>query len=81
MSRSELLQRVSIDPAVCHGTPCVRGHRIQVWLILDLLVGGATHNEILDDYPGLVVDDIRACIAYGAEMAGDRVIWTERGAA
>lgn len=64
-----LLARISIDPNVCHGQPCIRGHRISVSLILDFLAGGMTPEEILDDYPGIEDAYIRACIAYGAEMA------------
>ncbi len=65
----DLLSRITIDPNVCHGKPCIRGHRIWVSLILDFLAGGMTIEELLDDYPGLEEADIRACIAYGAEMA------------
>jgi uncharacterized protein (DUF433 family) len=71
-SREELLKRITINPDVCFGKPCVRGHRIWVSLILDLLASGLTEQEVLDDYPGLVAEDIRACIAYGAEMARER---------
>jgi uncharacterized protein (DUF433 family) len=65
----DLLARISIDPSICHGKPCIRGHRIWVSLILDFLADGMTTEEILDEYPGLVEADIRACIAYGAELA------------
>lgn len=74
MTRETLLQRISIDRNICFGKPCIRGHRIWVSLILDMLAGGATFRELLDDYPGLVEEDIRACIAYGAEMSRDRYI-------
>lgn len=74
MDRDELLSRISIDPNVCFGKPCIRGHRIWVSLILDLLASGMTCEEILDEYPGLTEEDIRACIAYGAEMASERYI-------
>jgi len=67
--REDLLSRIAIDPNICHGQPCIRGHRIWVSLILDFLAGGATPEEILDNYPGIEEADIRACIAYGAEMA------------
>ena len=70
----ELLARISVDPQVCFGKPCIRGHRIWVSLILDLLASGASVSEILEDYPDLEKEDILACIAYGAEMARDRVI-------
>jgi uncharacterized protein (DUF433 family) len=74
MDRQELLSRISIDPNVCFGKPCIRGHRIWVSLVLDLLASGATMREILDDYPGIVEEDILACIAYGAEMSRERYV-------
>ncbi|MCU0726580.1 MAG: DUF433 domain-containing protein [Planctomycetes bacterium] len=74
MTREELLQRISIDPQICFGKPCIRGHRIWVSLILDMLADGASPSEIIDDYPGLVEDDVRACIAYGAEMSRERYV-------
>jgi len=74
MTREELLNRITINPEVCFGKPCVRGHRIWVSLILDLLAGGMTVKEILEDYPFLEEVDIRACIAYGAEMARERYV-------
>lgn len=67
--RENLLSRITIDPKICHGKPCIRGHRIWVSLILEFLAGGMTPEEILDDYPGIEEADIRACIAYGAEIA------------
>jgi len=70
----ELLDRISIDPAVCGGRPCIRGHRIWVSLILGLLAEGASVAEILDDYPGIEEADIRACIAYGARLASGRFV-------
>ena len=74
MNRSQLLSRISIDPNICFGKPCIRGHRIWVSLILDLLASGASHQEILDDYPGLEEADLLACIAYGAEMSRERYV-------
>ena len=73
MTREELLSRITIDPNVCFGKPCIRGHRIWVSLILDLLASGTTTQEILLDYPDLAAADVLACIAYGAEMARERV--------
>ena len=81
MTREELLSRISVDPDVCHGKPCIRGHRIWVSLILDLLADGMTTDQILGEYPGLDGDDIRACVAYGAEMSREHVIVTGKGAA
>jgi uncharacterized protein (DUF433 family) len=82
MSRSkrELLDRISVDPNVCFGKPCVRGHRIWVSLILDMLAAGASFQDILDDHPGLTDDDIRACIAYGSEMSRERYVDIRPGA-
>ena len=74
MTREELLQRIWIDPRRCFGKPRIRGHRIWVSLILDLLASGSTVAEILKDYPGLTEADVQACIAYGAEMARERYV-------
>ena len=74
MTREELLSRISIDPNVCFGKPCVRGHRVWVSLVLDLLASGASAEEILKEYPGLQVEDVRACLAWGAEMSRERSI-------
>ena len=74
MTSEVLLQRITIDPKVCFGKPCIRGHRIWVSLVLDLLAQGATSAEILEDYPQLEEADIMACLAYGAEMARERFV-------
>ena len=74
MTREELLTRISIDPQVCFGKPCIRGTRIWVSLILDLLASGTTLPDVLDAYPGLTEADVRACIAYGAEMSRERYL-------
>ena len=74
MTREELLSRITIDPKVCFGKPSIRGHRIWVSLILDLLASGMSSEEILDEYPGIEEADIRACIAYRAEMARERYV-------
>lgn len=74
MTHTELLQRISIDPDVCGGKPCIRGHRIWVSLILDFLASGVAQEEILREYPQLNADDIRACIAFGSEMTRERTV-------
>jgi uncharacterized protein (DUF433 family) len=74
MTREELLARISVDPNVCFGKPCIRGHRIWVSLILDLLADGMSTEEIVQAYPGLEEADIRTCIAYGAEMSRERYL-------
>lgn len=68
MTRKELLARISIDPNVCFGKPCIRGHRIWVSRVLDLLSSGWTVQQLLEEYPGVQEADVRACIAYGAGM-------------
>jgi uncharacterized protein (DUF433 family) len=68
MTRDELLDRILIDPAVCFGRPCVKGRRVWVSHVLDLLTSGAPIESIVEEY-GLAEDDVRACIAYGTEMA------------
>ncbi len=68
------LDRIAIDPNVCFGKPCIKGTRIWVSLILDFLASGETPEQILASYPQLTTDDIRAAIAYGAEVARERII-------
>jgi len=74
MGREELLERISINPDICFGKPCIRGHRIWVSLILDFLANGASVEDILQDYRQLEEPDIMACIAYGAEMSRERFV-------
>src|SRR6266536_2836012 len=71
-TQEELLTRISIDPRVCFGKPCIKGTRIWVSLILDFLASGMTPEEVIKEYPGLTALDIQACIAYGAEMSRER---------
>jgi uncharacterized protein (DUF433 family) len=74
MTREDLLQRISIDPNICFGKPCIRGTRIWVALILENLAAGTSEEEILEAYPSLVQDDIKAALAYAAEVTRERVI-------
>ncbi|MEW6776101.1 MAG: DUF433 domain-containing protein [Bdellovibrionota bacterium] len=71
---SSLLDRISIDPNICFGKPCIRGTRIWVSLLLDSLAGGLTEKELLEEYPQLTHEDVLAAIAYGAEAARERII-------
>ena len=71
---STLLDRISINPNVCFGKPCIRGTRIWVSLVLDYLASGMTADEIIEEYPQLARDDILAAIAYGAEVARECII-------
>jgi uncharacterized protein (DUF433 family) len=69
MTHEELLARITVDPKVCHGKPCLRGRRIWVSLILGMLEGGMTIQDILAEYPVLEEADIRACFAFASELA------------
>lgn len=71
---SELLDRITIEEGKCGGRPCIRGMRIRVQDVLELLAAGASHEEILADYPYLEADDIRAALAYAAAQAGGTVV-------
>jgi len=74
MTREQLLSRIWIDPKRCFGKPCIRGHRIWVSLILDLLASGVSSREVIEQYPQLEEADILACIAYGSEMSRERYV-------
>jgi len=69
-----LLNRISVDPNICFGKPCIKGHRIWVSLILDMLAAGETIEDILYNYPQLEREDILACIAYGAAMSRENYV-------
>jgi uncharacterized protein (DUF433 family) len=62
------INRITINPEICHGKPTIRGKRYTVDLILDLLSAGTTHAEILEDYPKLEEEDILACLAYARKV-------------
>ena len=64
----------SIDPKVCFGRPCIKGTRIWVSLILDFMASGETESQILVAYPQLQPEDIRAALAYAAEVARERIV-------
>lgn len=69
----ELLDRITVESAKCGGRPCVRGMRMRVTDVLELLAAGATTEEILEDYPFLERDDITAVLLYAARQA-DHVV-------
>ena len=73
MKREELLARISINPDVCFGKPCIRGRWIWVSLIPDLLASGMKPEELTKEYD-LTEEDLPACIAYGAEMSRERYV-------
>jgi uncharacterized protein (DUF433 family) len=67
-----LLSRITIDPAICHGKPCVRGLRYPVETLLELLSSGMTIDEILADYEDLERDDLLAVLAFAAQLTRTR---------
>lgn len=71
---SDLLSRITIRAEQCHGWPCIRGMRIRVADILEMLANGVAAEEILADFPDLEADDIRACLAYAATLTGHPVV-------
>ncbi len=70
----KLLERITIEPDKCGGRPCVRGYRMRVADILELLAAGASHQEILEDYPFLEAEDIIAVITYAARQADHTIL-------
>lgn len=74
-----LLDRISSDPAICHGKACIRGTRVMVSVILDNLAAGLTADEIVASYPSLALEDVRAAIAYAAEIARERILPLAQG--
>ncbi|MEI6143849.1 MAG: DUF433 domain-containing protein [Mariniphaga sp.] len=63
-----LINRITINPEICHGKPTIRNMRFPVELILDLLSSGMTNAEIIEDYPALVEDDIKACLTFASRL-------------
>jgi uncharacterized protein (DUF433 family) len=75
MSTEALLRRITVGPGQCHGQPCIRGMRIMVHQVLDLLAAGVSPQEIIEkDYPDLTLDDVRACIAYANQLVKNEEI-------
>lgn len=72
--------RISVDPAVCHGKPCIRGTRIFISVILDNLAAGQTAEEIIASYPSLRPEDIQAALSYAAELAHERTVFVDKSA-
>ena len=66
--------RISFDPTICHGKPCIKGTRVMVSVILDNLAAGDTGSNIIESYPSLSEEDISAAISYAADLASDRMI-------
>ena len=72
----KLLNRISINPDICHAKPCIKGHRIMVWQILDLLASGIRPEEIAGEnyFPQITIIDIYACIAYANQLVQNEEI-------
>ncbi len=67
-------ERITVDPAVCHGKACIKGTRIIVSVVLDNLAAGLAPEEIIAEYPPLTANDVHAAMAYAAELARERVV-------
>ena len=66
-------ERISWDPSICHGQPCVKGTRVMVSVILDNLAAGRHLEAVLDSYPTLCPEDVQAAIAYAADLSRERL--------
>ena len=66
--------RISADPEVCHGAACIQGTRIMVSVVLDCLADGMTEAEIVQEYPSLTADDVRAAVRYAADLAREELL-------
>jgi uncharacterized protein (DUF433 family) len=73
MTPEELLGRITVDPKVCGGKPCIRGTRIYIAIILGGLAEGLTPEQIIDHYPQLTLEDIHAALVYAAELSRENV--------
>ncbi|GAB64333.1 MAG: DUF433 domain-containing protein [Candidatus Jettenia sp.] len=69
-----MIERISVDPRICHGQACIKGTRIPVHQILHMLANGDTINELLEEYPSLKKEDILACFDYAASLAEEQII-------
>jgi uncharacterized protein (DUF433 family) len=73
VTEEQLLELISLDPAICHGQPCIRGTRVLVTVILDSLAAGMSEDDIVREYPSLTPEGVRAAVAYGAWLARQEV--------
>ncbi len=72
--------RISVDPAVCHGQACIKGTRIMVSVVLDNVAAGVGTDELLKSYPTLSAEDVQAALEYAAELARERLVYLPSGA-
>lgn len=68
MIEKEILERISSDPDICHGKPCIQGTRIPVYLIVSLIAEGETSESVIENYPSVTRDDIKAAMKYAAKL-------------
>ncbi len=68
------MDRLQTDPAICDGQVCIKGTRIPVSLILEMLAGGDTIEDVLRGYPTITREDVAAALAYGAKLAHERIL-------
>jgi uncharacterized protein (DUF433 family) len=74
LNHLRLLDRITFNPNQCGGRPCIRGMRIRVNDVLEMLAAGASEEEILQDYPYLEPEDIRACLEYAAAQVNHAIV-------
>ncbi|MHA1972584.1 MAG: DUF433 domain-containing protein [Candidatus Hodarchaeales archaeon] len=67
--------RISINPEICHGKPCIKGTRIPVYLIIEMLEHGLTFDEILKEYPHITVEDIKSCLQFAKKLIENKEIF------
>jgi len=70
----ELINRITVNPEICHGRPTIRNTRYTVELILDLLSAGMSEPEIIEDYPALELADIKACLSFASQLSKVKTI-------
>jgi uncharacterized protein (DUF433 family) len=68
------INKISVDPNICHGKACIKGTRVMVAVILDCLAEGMTEDQIIEEYPSLEKGDIQAAIYYAASLAREEII-------
>ena len=73
-------ERISVNPRICHGSPCIKGTRIMVWIASDNLAGGVSPEVILREYPSLVAEDLQAAHAYAAEIVREEEVLLPKAA-
>jgi len=73
-------ERITVDPAVCHGQACIKGTRVMAAVVLDNLAAGVPPDEILHSYPSLKPEDVQAAMAYAADLARERMVPLPTGA-